>query len=1378
MKRSRKLLAMLLAITLCLSNMVFIATADGEGAGTIAPGTEYTVTTANVGATNVNGQFAFKSIHRVAPVIAEADDPATDWDESDPQTVWNRWRASMISMPGNIEDMKDMVVKDSIYYISDYAETPSQNVSMDRVSVNSDGVLSTNISCRDFKVLQFTAPATGTYTLSVHVTQTWNGAAIYTSIGESILIHRTSTNVNNGGFDYSETVRLYEGEVYNIGITRTNGSYYAYTDKPHLTPFYDSVGFTGGVKVTYDSPEYNIFNFKDGFGDAEHLEKSPFSIGTRPYTNAADVLVPYGNVVKLSNNIKDGCHATPILFGYKSGNSYLNYSSTGNPNKLYWLPSGSTDAVIAFTAPECGRYSFDFDVSFVYPANAVRPDNPSRFYVAINSKTPIEGCDVSKYSNEATSFEKSGLALNKGDVIYFVYDPLTGSSHDSAFIDNLVVTVEEVGHNGEITWLSTADGVSHYQGYSCCGEATGAASPHEGGTATCTEAKVCTVCGLSYGEANGHTPSGEWICDGETHKMKCANCDVLTSPSASHVGNACGICGKFVYGIGDGSLTYNVVDNFGTANHSPWGLYLTTWNPDTNNLGERLAPASYVYGESNVFAGNAKTINAVFPNGAVKYQLIYEDYNETVKAGHIIWSTYGGFDSQIVFTAPDTGDYVIDFSLYRRYSGNVSNATMKLTGSRVYVLVGEEYLLNKTIVNENEAAELLNYSISLTAGQEVIFGIDPVFNGGEVWGTDGADEHILTRLNITYVDGCPHPEESLEWTNTEDTHYCYCAKCNTVLVAEEGHSGGTPTCTEQAVCGVCGQKYGSALGHADVNGKWTSTPEGHTFDRTCCDDTDITVVTPHDGDPCTVCGYEAPAVIVDPYIAEIVNNQTDIRVGQTVIVKVKVSGSSTGFAAGQFVIDFDEEKLTFNEGISNLCGYTANAVGGTLKVAGYGATLPMGTEFELVFNADAEGTADITLVSAAFSTDDRADTEDLITATVDNEADTVTVEIAPAEFDVTLPEILDADTTVAVGGESYTFYVTDRNYDYDITVYEDGNKLTEGVDYVDNRDGTYTILEVNGEITVEATRTAKTFDVTIPEKHQGTNASSATYGTDYNLTILPNVDADTEPGVIYTATVTIGGAPATFKSTNGNVYVIAGADITGDIVITVSEQAVPVNEYSVTVDGDTDGVTVPSATVSQGQTATLNIAPVEGYVYSVTAKVGGVDATVTVSGNVYTVSDVRGNVVFTVRMTVPVNNLTVSDDVYLELNGTALWLVLNDVDKLQSGVYTYGGQDMFWSDEYDAYCILVVGNKPSTLAELGINKNGTVTDVDYSGDVNKTGKIDANDAQLTYNMYNTATTYSDFSTVSMEKFLRADVNGDATVDVLDAAVIIGIAVNG
>ena len=57
-----------------------------------------------------------------------------------------------------------------------------------------------------------------------------------------------------------------------------------------------------------------------------------------------------------------------------------------------------------------------------------------------------------------------------------------------------------------------------------------------------------------------------------------------------------------------------------------------------------------------------------------------------------------------------------------------------------------------------------------------------------------------------------------------------------------------------------------------------------------------------------------------------------------------------------------------------------------------------------------------------------------------------------------------------------------------------------------------------------------------------------------------------------------------------------------------------------------------------------------------------------------------------------------------------------------------------------------------------------------SFDVNRTGKVDVNDAQLVYDMYNG--TYSDFTKVSVEKFLRADVNATKAVDHADAVAIV------
>ena len=97
---------------------------------------------------------------------------------------------------------------------------------------------------------------------------------------------------------------------------------------------------------------------------------------------------------------------------------------------------------------------------------------------------------------------------------------------------------------------------------------------------------------------------------------------------------------------------------------------------------------------------------------------------------------------------------------------------------------------------------------------------------------------------------------------------------------------------------------------------------------------------------------------------------------------------------------------------------------------------------------------------------------------------------------------------------------------------------------------------------------------------------------------------------------------------------------------------------------------------------------------------------------------------------------------------------------------------MFWSEKYKAFCYLVVADTMSEeeiKEKIGISDGESMT-IDYSCDVNCTGVVDASDAQLAYDVYKAK--YSDFTIVSMEKFLRADANGDGIVDMTDAQAII------
>ena len=85
------------------------------------------------------------------------------------------------------------------------------------------------------------------------------------------------------------------------------------------------------------------------------------------------------------------------------------------------------------------------------------------------------------------------------------------------------------------TWEPADDGVHHVKKCTVCGAITEKAA-HSGGTATCTEAKRCEVCGEPYGELdpNNHTHLSDWTSN-ETHHWKvCADCNAAGIDNAAH----------------------------------------------------------------------------------------------------------------------------------------------------------------------------------------------------------------------------------------------------------------------------------------------------------------------------------------------------------------------------------------------------------------------------------------------------------------------------------------------------------------------------------------------------------------------------------------------------------------------------------------------------------------------------------------------------------------------------------------------------------------------------------------------------------------------------------------------------------------------------
>lgn len=485
-----------------------------------------------------------------------------------------------------------------------------------------------------------------------------------------------------------------------------------------------------------------------------------------------------------------------------------------------------------------------------------------------------------------------------------------------------------------------------------------------------------------------------------------------------------------------------------------------------------------------------------------------------------------------------------------------------------------------------------------------------------------------------------------------------------------------------------------------------------------------------------------------------------INVGEDTTVALNVTHKEgNAYNAYYFEVSYDKDVLTYKS--ADVQDVVVDEAAGTLKIAGYGANKDSGTAAAtLTFTGKAVGAGKVTITKANVDAKANANAQDAPAANIDETTAAATITVGG--YSVTLPEGFSGAASAAAGTD-YTFKANGDDYGcYDVTATMGGETTT----VTNNGDGSFTIKNVTGEIVVTAT--PKTYAVTVTGTGAGDvseNAATATYKTDYTFKLTK---AD---GCNYTVTVTAGGNTVTATATTEGVYTISGADIKGELIITVEKTAIVIPTTTITITGDTDDVQGGLIlTAKNGEDTTFKINKKDGYTYTVkagdTELTVGADGTVTIPGSLLTGAPLTVTVTKTA-----VNPYSVEVYEYVKLDGQSIWLVVAKSDS----VLAYGADTMFTSEKYGGYCWLVIsaGNadtvKTEAIAAVKAG-SGTAAAAVYTGDVNGTGNIDVNDAQLVYNIYNTE--YASFDALSRAKFLAADVNGDHTVTVLDAAAVV------
>ena len=494
--------------------------------------------------------------------------------------------------------------------------------------------------------------------------------------------------------------------------------------------------------------------------------------------------------------------------------------------------------------------------------------------------------------------------------------------------------------------------------------------------------------------------------------------------------------------------------------------------------------------------------------------------------------------------------------------------------------------------------------------------------------------------------------------------------------------------------------------------------------------------------------------------------------GQIVEIPVTIGNNDgkTTYSAYDMTFSFDPTILKLNMEATSIEGYRVIPGDGTVQIVRYGKAAELGDALTLSFEAAGQGKSDVKVTEACVDTNANAIDSDAPAAAILDDTAVITV----SGYTVSLPDDFtrtDAEGSVIKAGGNLTFVPKDPNYDYTVTVTVGGGEATT---VSPDEDGIYTVPNVNGNVAVSSAKTPKTFNVTLGADTTGNE--KATYKTDYTFKLTP---AD---GFVYKMAVTIGGKAYTGFERKVNddgttTYTIHGVDVTGNIVINSNKQAKLPETYKVTFAGTGAGDATGESTVQEKANYTFTVAKQKNFEYTITATMGGKNVTITEGAdNTYTIASVTGDLVITIEKKSTLT-MKVAVSEYVQMDNKTVFLVTVTGTPEEGKAFAYGDNVMYKTTAYgeNVYSWLVIVDKGEAFtvatAEANITQaSATAEEVKQSYDVNETGVVDINDAQLTYDIYSGK--YTDFEKVSVRKFLRADVTLDKAVNSTDAVAVV------
>ena len=384
----------------------------------------------------------------------------------------------------------------------------------------------------------------------------------------------------------------------------------------------------------------------------------------------------------------------------------------------------------------------------------------------------------------------------------------------------------------------------HWQTCVRCEEKVGKAA-HTGGNATCTSEAVCEVCGASYGELAAHSYTEQ-----NTDSQYLKSAATCTQAAVYYYSCECGAKGSetFEYGeLAAHSYTEQNTDSqylksAATCTHKAVYYYSCECGAKGSETFEYGELAAHSYTEQNTDSQYLKSA-ATCTHKAVYYYSCEcgAKGSETFEYGELAAHSYTeqNTDSQYLKSAATcTHKAVYYYSCECGAKGSetfeygealghdmehiaAAPATCTAAGNSEYWHCKTCDLYFSDAEGENEIAEgswTIAASHDMTHTAAVAETCTTAGNS-EYWHCDACDMYFSDEAGENEIAegswtiaALGHDTDGVEWSHDGTSHYKVCARCQEHIDVA-AHTGGTATCTAQAICQVCGAPYGEREAH-------------------------------------------------------------------------------------------------------------------------------------------------------------------------------------------------------------------------------------------------------------------------------------------------------------------------------------------------------------------------------------------------------------------------------------------------------------------------------------------------------------------------------------------------------------------------------------